>query len=142
MSKAIAVVVLTWLSQPNDAEKLFNSMAEKLTRADTLQVVFSTKMEGVKKGNLKGDLTLATGNKAYTVLSGELDGIVLKLAAISDGVNQRTIEEGKEPGMRAVPKEFNNTITAALERSGMVVALLMRIDDDKPKVRETLAVSG
>ena len=88
-------------------------MVDKLTKANTLQVLFETKVEGAKTGSLKGTLTLAAGNKAYVDLTGELDGKPIKLRVVSDGVNQRTGVEEKDARRRPTPKGFNDTLTAA-----------------------------
>ncbi len=144
MTHAFALVALALLGQPQDnADKRFQAMTAQLGKASSVQLLFETKIDGFKKGSLKGSVLLAAGNKALLTLEGEVDGKPLKLTVVSDGTNQRTTAPGKEPRTRATPKTFNDTLTAALERSGVVVAaLLLRLDDYEGKLRDNLGVGG
>jgi outer membrane lipoprotein-sorting protein len=136
MSTAIAVVLLALAGQPpQDAEKLYNDMAGQLQKAATLEVSFTARAEGAKKADLKGVVKLAAGNKALTVVEGELGGKPFRVTVVSDGTNQQTRAGGGDAIERPTPPTYNALLTAIVERLGAFNLLLLRADDDPAKLR-------
>src|SRR4051794_34410504 len=100
MSTAAAVVLGALLAQgPNDAEKLYNDMAARMAKAQTLSVRFTVKLEGDRRGSLQGSVQLAAGNKARVVVAGELNDKPVKVTVLSDGnVQQVRTGDGAPAG--------------------------------------------
>src|SRR5437660_9160156 len=101
----------------NEAEKLFRTMEEKLTKAKTLECVFDVKLGTV---SYDGSVCLAEGNRARVELKEATKGRAMRLLIVSDGARQSFQDNGlSEPQLRDTPRNLNAEILTWLARPGV-----------------------
>jgi outer membrane lipoprotein-sorting protein len=115
-------------SESAKAEKLFQAMANQLTRAKTLQCAFAIAIETKDgKATVKGTLAFAEGNKNHLAAEGEFFGNKVQIEMISDGMKMKTsMAAGGQPPQSAtgdVPPNFNEFLLEGMARSGIFIGL-------------------
>jgi outer membrane lipoprotein-sorting protein len=134
-------------AEPNEAEKLFRQMEEKVLKAKTLECVVEGTVEGTAKGvklGMKATVLAGAHNQVRMDLTGEAEGKTEKLSIISDGMKVMTVEKEPAPAQYA-SKWLGESVRAAVARSGVTVPfILIRLAPDKTrefKVDEYLPIS-
>jgi len=83
---ALLFVAAPAYGQENDAEKLFRAMEKKLRSAKTVHFAFDGQITGMgMKGTMKGEASLAEGEKGNIAFEADFAGKNMKLTLISDG---------------------------------------------------------
>ena len=131
-------------AQVNEAEKLFQSMENKLRTAKTLRCRFDSTLAGAdQKVSLKGTLILGEGDKLRLEFDGKHDGDAVKVTLVSDGTNLSTRDssERKKDKTEKAPKALGANARGTLSRMGVAIFWngLIRGSNLRPDV---LTVSG
>src|SRR5262245_55009095 len=111
------------------AEKLFRAMEERLTKAKSLTIGFSSETGegGDKAVKLKGTLALADGDRCRLEAEGKVDRDDIKVTLVSDGKQVRLIRTrgGAPEAKRDSPtrKNFGAALARAISRTGVFLGL-------------------
>jgi outer membrane lipoprotein-sorting protein len=146
---ALGVALLTAapaLAQENEAEKLFRAMEKKVREAKTLKVAGEIEAKFNQGGTLKFTALIGEGNKARLEMTGNIDGMALKILLVSDGKN--TLVSGEPFGKndsRATDEKQNQQLVAMTNRGGLFFAAMFStvagMGNDVGDVDRSFAVS-
>jgi outer membrane lipoprotein-sorting protein len=145
MLAPLVLLLIVPSAEPNEAEKLFRQMETKIIQAKRLQCAFQTTFKGINtSGKVKGELTLAEGNKSRLEMSGEIDGNKGTSTIISNGVKLVIFEPGNPTPTTDVSKSHNDIYRVSLTRSGLTMAVYLArtLEDAKElKIDDAFQVS-
>jgi outer membrane lipoprotein-sorting protein len=109
-----------------EAEKAFQEMSDKVTKAKTFECAFEVKVEGAKaKGGGKGTLIVTEGNQLRIELGVEQGGQPLAMLIVSDGAKTVTVANKKAQPATDAPKDQAKKVLPAVARCGAFVPLFL-----------------
>jgi outer membrane lipoprotein-sorting protein len=114
-----------------EAKKLFDAMEEKLTKAKSLRLAFTSEMTkggAERTDKIKGTLTLGQGDRFRLEAAGSVDGKDIKVVAVSDGKMtglKRTRGGEPSPDVKKAPTRKNIAagLARTVSRSGVFLGL-------------------
>jgi outer membrane lipoprotein-sorting protein len=133
VAAACLTVRLLPAQEGTEAEKLFRQMEAKLSKAQTLECTFATRLD--PKGTFKGSLTFAEGNKARVEVTGEVDRAA-KYTVVSDGTKiVRLVDAGVPEQVNEIkPQALREEILRSFGLVGGFAVLEFSFAKDKVKV--------
>lgn len=124
----------------NEAEKVFRTMEEKLTKSKTLECVFDVKLGTV---SYDGCVFLAEGNRARVEINEATKGRPMRLLIVSDGTRQSFQDNGLgQPQFSDTPKNLNAEILTWLARPGVFLPQAPLPDVKADDAKDRFRVSG
>jgi outer membrane lipoprotein-sorting protein len=129
----LLLVVSMMASEPNDAEKLFNEMENKIISAKTLDCTLEVKLEaGNMTFNGKASMMFADGNKAHVELTIDSPKMT-KFEMTSNGMKTRAIVDGKTQEIKDTPKKFYEHGKTMFSRAGALLPFFNARRSDQPE---------
>jgi outer membrane lipoprotein-sorting protein len=124
----------------NDAETVFRTMEEQLTKAKALECVFHVKL-GTE--SYDGSVSLAEGNRARVEINETRNGQPMRLLIVSDGNRLSFQDNGlDQPQLRDTPKHLNAEILVWLARPGVFLPQAPLPDVKADDAKDRFRVSG
>jgi outer membrane lipoprotein-sorting protein len=127
-------------AEPDDAEKSFRKMEEKLQSAKTFTVNFEATFDGTLRGKLKGSLVCSDKNRSREEIDGDLTfgttaGKRVTMRMVSDGTKMATTSGiGTDPQTHVVDamKDLGAAQRLFAARAGIVCPTLLLAENVRP----------
>ena len=124
-----ATAVCPAAAEPNEAEKLYRDMEQKVKAAKTLRVRYDLTITDAndKEGKVKGALILGEGDKYRAEGVGRMFGEEVHFVTVSDGERVKTkegVEAAKDDKDAKSPKGVGAYLRAALPSQGFFLGTL------------------
>jgi outer membrane lipoprotein-sorting protein len=131
------LVMVVNADEGNDAEKAYQEMAVKISKAKAFECTFEVKNEGTRT-NMKGTMALVEGNKLRFEMEGENNGRSMTILLVSDGLKTVTVRNKEVTPKAEPPKNLTEGTLAAVSRCGSMLSLFVVMnfiakDGEKPK---------
>jgi hypothetical protein len=126
-------------AEPNEAEKLFRQMEDKMMKAKSVECVGETKEEQDADGTivirLRPYTLCSEGNKGRIELTIKLTDKTHKIIHIADGTKTATTFDGKSEDPKLIPKFFPKVLRAHITRGSPSLNSILLGDDpiEQPK---------